>query len=72
MILHEKLSSVPCSDLNGKEIYRRVDTCVCRADSFFCTLETNNLINQLYSNKNFKKIKYLLIVQVKRIKQVTN
>ena len=36
--------------------------CVCiyiytvnKTDSLCCTAETNNIVNQLYSNKNFKK-----------------
>ena len=27
-------------------------TCVCETDSLYCTVETNNMIKPLYSNKN--------------------
>ena len=30
-----------CGDLNGKEIQKRGDICICIADSFCCTVETN-------------------------------
>ena len=37
----------------GKESKKKVDICV--SDSLCCIAETNNIVNQLYSNKNFKK-----------------
>ena len=30
-----------CDDLNGKEIQKRGDICICIADSLCCTVETN-------------------------------
>ena len=27
-------------------------TCVCKADSLYCTVETNNMVKQLHSNKD--------------------
>ena len=40
---------MPCSDLNGKEILKSGDTCICVADSLCCTLETNITLKQLYA-----------------------
>ena len=34
------------------EIQKRGDICICIADSLYCTAETNNIVKQLYSNKN--------------------
>ena len=36
-----------CGDLNGKEVQKGVDICICMADSFCCTVESNTT---LYSN----------------------
>ena len=33
--------SMLCGDLNGKEIQKRGDICICIADSLCCTVETN-------------------------------
>ena len=33
-----------CGDLNGKEIQKRGDICICIADSFCCTVETNTTL----------------------------
>ena len=50
-----------CGDLNGKEIKKRGDVYICRADSHCSTAETNmgfpggsehNTVKQLDSNKN--------------------
>ena len=40
-----------CGDLNGKEIQKRGDTCICIADSLCCTVENNNIVKQLNSKK---------------------
>ena len=32
-----------CGDLNGKEVQKGGDRCICTADSFCCTVETNTL-----------------------------
>ena len=39
-------------DLNGKEIQKRRDICICMADSLCRMVDTNNIVKQLYSNKN--------------------
>ena len=31
-------------DLNEKEVQKGGDTCICMADSFCCTVETNTII----------------------------
>ena len=36
--------SVLCGDLNGKEIQKRGDICICIADSLCCTVETNTTL----------------------------
>ena len=38
--------------LNGKEIQKEGDIYLCVADSFCCTVETNNIVKQLYPNEN--------------------
>ena len=42
---------VLCADLNGKEIQKRGDICICIADSPYLTEGTNNIVRQLDSNK---------------------
>jgi len=38
-----------------EEAKKRADIYKCITDSFCCTAETNNIVNQLYSNTIFKK-----------------
>ena len=38
---HRELCSIPCNNLNGKRLWRRIDTCVCITESLCCTLEIN-------------------------------
>ena len=40
-IWHGELYSVFCGDLNGKEIQKGGDTCICMADSLCCIVEIN-------------------------------
>ena len=51
-----KLSPVLCGDLEewngGKGSKSGGDVCMHIADSLHCTAETNNIVKQLYSNKN--------------------
>ena len=37
--VHRELYSVLCGDLNGKEIQKRGDVCICLADSLCCAAE---------------------------------
>ena len=37
-------NSVFCSDLNGKEIQKIGDICICTADSLCCTAETDTTL----------------------------
>ena len=37
-----------CGDVNGKEIKKRGDICVCIADSLCCTVETNTTMQSNY------------------------
>ena len=48
----QELYSVLYGDLNGKEIQKRGDMCICIADSLCCTVEIYNIVKQLYSNTN--------------------
>ena len=38
---HRELCSVFCNNLNGKRIWKRIDTCICITESLCCTPETN-------------------------------
>ena len=38
--------------LNGREISKGKMVCICMADSFRCAMEANNIVKQLYGNKN--------------------
>ena len=49
MLFSRELHLMYCGDLTGKEVQKE-GICVCIADSFCCTVETN-IIKQLYSNK---------------------
>ena len=33
-----------CVDLNGKEIQKGGDICICMSDSFYCAVETNTTL----------------------------
>ena len=54
--IHKELYFVLCGDLNGKEIQRREDICICIADSLCCIAETNITLESNYApiktNKN--------------------
>ena len=41
---HRELCSVPCGDINGKEIQKRGDVCKHTADSSYCTVEANTTL----------------------------
>ena len=51
MSKHRDLYWVLC-DLNGKDILKRGDICIQISDSLCCTVETDIIVKQLYSNKN--------------------
>ena len=40
----QELYSVLCGDLNGKEVQKGGDRCICMAGSFCCTAETNTAL----------------------------
>ena len=42
--LYSTGNSMLCGDLNGKEIQKRGDICICTADSLHCTIETNTTL----------------------------
>ena len=54
------------SYLNGKEIQKREYVCINIDDSLCCTVETNNIVKQLYSKKINLKIKKIKITECKR------
>ena len=61
--MYKELSSVLCSDLNGKAIQKWNDISMHIIDSLWCTAETN-IAEQLYSNKNrFKNMTIQLYLQ---------
>ena len=43
-VWHRKLCPKLCGDLNEKEIQLRGDTCICKADTFFSTAETDTAV----------------------------
>lgn len=44
-----------CGELKGKEIQKSGDIRIHVTDSFGCPAETNNIVKQLYSHKNYFK-----------------
>ena len=52
-----ELSSRPCGSLDGREIWERMGSCTCMAESLGCASDSiANIINCLYANiklKNF-------------------
>ena len=44
-----------CDNLYEKRIWKRMNICICITESLCCTSETNNIVNQLYSNNFFLK-----------------
>ena len=49
---HRELYSILYDDVNGKEIPKRGDACICTiTDSHCCTAETNSIVKQRHSNK---------------------
>ena len=54
---HRKLCSVLCGSLDGRGVWRRMDTCICMAESLCCSLETVTTLLIGYTpiqNKKFK------------------
>ena len=43
-VQHRELCSVFCNNLNGKRIWKRIDTCTCITESLCCTPETNTTL----------------------------
>ena len=39
-VWHMELCSVSCASLDGREVWGRMDTCACMAESFHCSPET--------------------------------
>ena len=44
LLQHRERYSVLCGGLNGKEIRKRANICICVADSLCCTAETNTTV----------------------------
>ena len=47
-VYHMELCSVLCGSLDGRGVRRRMDTCICMAESLCCSLESVTLLNQPY------------------------
>ena len=43
-VQHMELYSVLCASLDGREIWGRMDTCICMAESLCCLPETTTLL----------------------------
>ena len=48
-VYQRELRSVLCGDLNGKEIQKRGDLCMHKADSLFCIVEINTTLQGNYT-----------------------
>ena len=48
-VQHMKLYSVLCGSLDGSEVWGRMDTCICMAESLHCSPD-HNIVNQRYPN----------------------
>ena len=44
IIQHRELGSILCNNLNGKELEKRIDTCICITESLCCIPETNTTL----------------------------
>ena len=54
---HMELYSMLCANLDGKGVWRRMDTCICMAESLPCSLETTTTLLIGYApveKKSFK------------------
>ena len=40
LLQHRELCSMLCGGLDGREVWRRMDTCICIAESLCCAPET--------------------------------
>ena len=58
-VQHRELYLMHCGDLNGKEIQKGRDICICMADLLHSRNE-HNIVKQLYSNKNQLKNKTII------------
>ena len=43
-VQHRELCLILCNNLNGKRIWKRIDTCICITESLCCTPETNTTL----------------------------
>ena len=43
-VYHSELCSLFCSNLNGKIIWKRIDSCIRITESLWCTPETNRIL----------------------------
>ena len=41
---HREFCSIFCKNLNGKRIWKRIDTCICITESLCCTPEINTTL----------------------------
>ena len=58
LLSHREPDSVLCGDLNGKEIRKREDVCVCIAGPFCCIAETNTTLESNYMSTKIKIISW--------------
>ena len=57
---HMKLCSMLCGNLDGRGVWGRMDTCICMAESLFCSPETITIMLisfTLVQNLKKKKLK---------------
>ena len=55
-----EIDSMLCVSLDGREVWGRMDTCICMAESLNCSPETTLLISHtLIQKKKFEKNIYI-------------
>ena len=56
-VQHMELCSILCSSPDGREVWGRMDTCICMAESLCCSPETITTLLIIYTPKQSKKLK---------------
>ena len=59
-VYHREFHSILCGSLDGRGVWRRMDRCMCMAESVCCPPETIIILLNGYTpiqNKKFSKIK---------------
>ena len=73
-VLHGELSSMLCNNLNGKRIWKRIDTCICIIKSLYCPPETITtlLINYTLIKNKVSKKGWCIMLDQSKVSNSTN